>query len=321
MYPPQTGTGTKGKYSYLPLPVPVPVPVPVQCNRYVQYRSTGTGIMLFALSAAAHLPQLVDTGKKAWSGIKSAKNAVEVVRRFKRAPEEMRFTFQLCAALLDALPVAEALATRHLSLRIVGAAVVLARQAAQQCDALQMDTEDVTDSEDGWAEWMRAGSKLEALHRVQSRLALAISSLQLALSAVAASSLGSGHATSSFHYMPAAFAQAHHALQQMEMGRTRSVLLCGGELWQRGPSPISTPSRRAAAASGGAMTKLFACRLRLHRGKRDLARLEEDRLDDWAVLSGGGSHFDDVAAARLRRCVARKSLRATALLSLSRSHG
>ena len=66
--------------------------------------------MLFALSAAAHAPALMDAGKKAWAGYKGAKGAVDAVRKFRRAPEEMRFTFQLCSALLDVLPVAEALA-------------------------------------------------------------------------------------------------------------------------------------------------------------------------------------------------------------------
>ena len=245
--------------------------------------------MLFALSAAAHAPALMDAGKKAWAGYKGAKGAVDAVRKFRRAPEEMRFTFQLCSALLDVLPVAEALATRHMSLRIVGAAVVLARQAVQQCDLLQVDADSVDDTTDGWADWMRAGSKLEAIQRVQTRLSLAMTSLQLALSAVAASSLGPGYASSPFHFLPDAFAQAHKTLQEMEMGRTASVLLCGGELWQRGAPPTQLTSRKAAAGSAGAMTKLFACRLRLHRGQRTASIDDDDDDDDDEDASAAGT--------------------------------
>ena len=220
--------------------------------------------MLFALGAASSATALVETGKKAWLGYKGAKAAVNTVNRFRRAPEEMGFTFELCATLLEALPVAEGLAMRHLSLRIVGAAVLLARQAVQQCDEL-IDAEAVEDTVEGWAEWMRAGRKMEALQRVQSRLALSISSLQLALSAVSASSLAPGYALSPFTYVPDAFEQAHARLQQMEMGRVRSIVLCGGELWQRG-----------AGRSNHAMSKIFRCRLRLHRGTRKLGS-----ADDW----------------------------------------
>ena len=87
---------------------------------------------------------------------------------------------------------------------------------------------------------MEAGRKFEAVQQLQSRLALAISTLQLALSAVTASGLcgvagyGPGYSASPFAYLPDAIDVAYTSLQQMEMGRTRSILLAGGELWQRG---------------------------------------------------------------------------------------
>jgi hypothetical protein len=178
--------------------------------------------------------------------------------------------------------VAEPLATRHHSLRIVGAAVILARQAVQQCHAL-VDEAAVEDSEEGWAEWMAAGRKMEALAQAQHKIALASGALQLALSAVAASGLPAGHAAAPFRYVPAAFEQAHTTLTQMEMGRTRSVLLCGGELWQRG------------AGARGSMRHLFRCRVRLHRGHRkpgaeeDGSSEEEEEEEEEEGEEAGGA--------------------------------
>jgi hypothetical protein len=211
---------------------------------------------------------LVDAGRQAWQGVKAVKATAQVVKRYRRAPGEMEFAFQLCACLLEALPVAEALATRHKTLAIVGAAVMMARQAAQQAALMVDDT--IDDTEEGWAEWMQTGRKLEDIKELQTRLALAISSLQLALAAVQASglSLAGSFATSPFAYVPDAFEVAHSTLQQMEMGRTRSLLLCGGELWQRGLVGRATGGKATGGKAVDAMRLLFASRVRLHRGSR-----------------------------------------------------
>ena len=71
---------------------------------------------------------------------------------------------ETCACVVESLSVAEALAARHMSLRIVGSSVLLARAAVQQCEAL-FDEATVTDTEAGWAEWMRTGQKFEALQQ------------------------------------------------------------------------------------------------------------------------------------------------------------
>ena len=116
------------------------------------------------VSALCAAPGIIDAGKKAWTGYKVAKAAVNVAKKFRHAPDEMGFMLSLCDCLLEAMPVVESLATRHLSLRIVGSSVLLARQAIQQCDALVNST--VDDTEDGWAEWMRTGRKFELLKEV-----------------------------------------------------------------------------------------------------------------------------------------------------------
>ena len=71
---------------------------------------------------------------------------------------------------------------------------------------------------------------------------------ELALSALNASGLPGAYATTPFAYEPSAFEQAHATLQQMEMGRTRSVLL---GLAQSAPSRTdSVPFARAQAMLG-----------------------------------------------------------------------
>lgn len=229
---------------------------------------------------------LVDYGRKAWMGVKAVRQTSNMVNKYRRAPEEMRFTFQLCACLLEALPVAEALATRYRSLAIVGTAVQMARNAVQQATSLFAD-DSVEDTDDGWAEFMKAGRKYESVQQLQSRLALAISSLQLALAAIQASGLNSaiaspvaespssrgvcGFAASPFAYIPEAFDTAQSTFQQMEMGRTRSILLCGGDLWQRGVVGKATGGKsrgKAASTAVDAMRLLFTTRVHLHRGSR-----------------------------------------------------
>jgi hypothetical protein len=254
----------------------------------------------------------VGAGKFAWNGYKGAKAIITTVKKYRHAPSEMDFTFQLCSCLLDALPVGEALAARHLSLRHVGTAVLLARSAIQECRAL-IDSS-VDDTEDGWKEWMRTGQKFEQLKEVQSRLTMAISALQLALSAVTASTLPLRFATSPFAYVPDAIEVAHQSLLQMEMRRTRSIVLSGGELWQRGlPSASARGGGRASAAraaTSDAMKLLFSTRVRLHRGSRkggeEAADDDSDDDDDdddsdeegaAPTAAGGGGKRGSAAAA------------------------
>lgn len=63
--------------------------------------------MLGAVTAVSALPSLVDAGRKAWAGVKAVKSTAQTVQKFRRAPAEMHFTFQLCSCLLEALPIAE----------------------------------------------------------------------------------------------------------------------------------------------------------------------------------------------------------------------
>ena len=57
--------------------------------------------MLGAVTAVSALPSLVDAGRKAWAGVKAVKSTAQTVQKFRRAPAEMHFTFQLCSCLLD----------------------------------------------------------------------------------------------------------------------------------------------------------------------------------------------------------------------------
>ena len=236
-------------------------------------------MMLGAVTAVS----VLDAGRKAWMGVKAVKATAQTVKKYRRAPAEMQFALQLCACLLEALPIAEALATRHRSLALVGSAVQLARTVALEWTTV-VDAS-IDDSEDGWAQFMEAGRKLEVVLQLQSRLALAMNALQLAFATVAASGLprtpsGNSFAASPFVYLPEAVDVAHSSLQGMEMGRTRSILLAGGELWQRGirDQMSGKPKSKAAATSADAMKILFTVRLRLHKGTRK--RGAEDAYDD-----------------------------------------
>ena len=146
-------------------------------ERLLRVRTLFSPVCSKMIAAGITAVGLVDYGRKAWMGVKAVRQTSNMVNKYRRAPEEMRFTFQLCACLLEALPVAEALATRYRSLAIVGTAVQMARNAVQQATSLFAD-DSVEDTDDGWAEFMKAGRKYESVQQLQSRLALAISSLK-----------------------------------------------------------------------------------------------------------------------------------------------
>ena len=96
------------------------------------------------LSAGIALaPSVFKWGSHAWKGI-------EKVKQFQRAPEEIRFTSELCCAILEPVMVAEALATRHLSLRIVGEALLMCQRAISNCVALISEDPSDGDTEEGW---------------------------------------------------------------------------------------------------------------------------------------------------------------------------
>ena len=172
-------------------------------------------------------PVLIEHGKKAWLGYKGAKAVLNTALSFRRAPEEMEFTFQMYACLLEALEIAEPLAVRHASMRLVGSAVILARSAILRCQLL-MESADVDDAQQNWSAWIDTGRKKEELMRVQARLSMATNSLNLALSAVAASPLPRGFAASPFARVPQALDDAHTALNEMlELRRTSALLLWG----------------------------------------------------------------------------------------------
>ena len=111
------------------------------------------------------------------------KAGVDKAAKFRHAPAVMRYTCDLCATLLEPLAVAEALATRQRSLRIVGPALLLCQATVARCNALVTEPDD--DSEAGWKEYLSARtegvSKYDRLKDMQEQLSRATAALQLVL--------------------------------------------------------------------------------------------------------------------------------------------
>mmetsp|Transcript_31335 Transcript_31335/g.81858 ORF Transcript_31335/g.81858 Transcript_31335/m.81858 type:complete len:453 (+) Transcript_31335:67-1425(+) len=260
--------------------------------------------MALSLLAA---PAVISAAKTAWQGIRAGKAAVDNVQRLRRAPGELRFTAQLCASVLEPLAIAETLAIRQVSLNIIGAAVMCARTAIAECKTMLCSVAD-EDTDVGWADWLKTGTKIDELHRVQSRLVMAMNALQLALAAVAAS-LPVGCARSPFRLEPAAFELAHATMQQIELGRTRSVLLAIGDLWQRGIQSSGAGAKSDQLTD--ALRLLCACRVRLHVGspppsarrcQQEASLVEEvddSDTDDDDSGSSGGQSDDDACPTRV----------------------
>ena len=195
-------------------------------------------------------------------GVPAAAKLMDRAKKYKQAPAEMTYTVQLLAALVDPLHVASALASRHESLALVGAALSLADSCVRQCSVLINEPPD-SDSHEAWGDWLNRGvqgvTAFERLRRVQTQITNAISALHLALVSCQCS-LPPKFATSPFCYTPAAFAAAEGALQTFEMRRTHVLDLCGGQLWRRG-------LHAACSGSVDAMTLLVsAASVRLQRG-------------------------------------------------------
>ena len=160
--------------------------------------------MLAAASGLALLAfEAVKWGKRAYTGYKALKAVADKAQTFRRAPAIISETCALCAALLEPMAVAEALATRHVSLRIVGPALTLAQATVAQFNALVVEPED-----DDWHTWLQTGvagvsnqSRLEAL---QGALTRAMTGMHLALISVSVS-LEPRVAVSPFRFLRAAF--------------------------------------------------------------------------------------------------------------------
>ena len=235
--------------------------------------------MLTAASGLAPLAfEAVKWGKRAYTGYKALKAVADKARSFRRAPAIISETCALCAALLEPMAVAEALATRHVSLRIVGPALTLAQATVAQFSALVVEPED-----DDWQTWLQTGvagvSNESRLQALQGALTRAMTAMQLALLSVSVS-LEPRVAVTPFRFLRGAFQNAHDRLVQMEMGRERRLRLCGGELWRRG----------IRLGSGGepidAMQRLFDVRVSLQRGEPTAADDEDD--DDFDDDEDGG---------------------------------
>ena len=104
-------------------------------------------------------------GESAHTGYKALKVVAEKARSFRRAPAIISETCALCAALLEPMVVAEALATRHVSLRIVVPVLTLAQATVAEFSELVVEPED-----DDWQTWLQTGvagvsneSRLQAL--------------------------------------------------------------------------------------------------------------------------------------------------------------
>ncbi len=212
-------------------------------------------------------------GKRAYNGYKVLKAVADKANKFRRAPTLVRQTCGLCSALLEPMAVAEALAVRHASLRIVGPALKLAQATVAQCNALVQEPDD-----DDWQGWLQTGAEgvtNEARIRgLQESLTRAMTALHLALVAVSVSLEPRSH-LAPFCFVRGAFLAAHETFVRMEMGRERRLRLCGGELWRRG----------IRLASGGqrvdAMQQLsISVRVSLQRGELRPDDEDEDEDDD-----------------------------------------
>ena len=234
------------------------------------------------LTAATSLAPLafsaVKWGKRAYTGYKALKAVADKARSFRQAPAIISETCALCAALLEPMAVAEALATRHVSLRIVGPALTLAQATVAQFSELVVEPED-----DDWQTWLQTGvagvSNESRLQALQGALTHAMIAMQLALISVSVS-LEPRVAVTPFRFLRGAFQNAHDRLVQMEMGRERRLRLCGGELWRRG----------IRLGSGGepidAMQRLCDVRVSLQCGEPTAADDEDD--DDLDEDEDGG---------------------------------
>ena len=240
--------------------------------------------MLTVASGLAPLAfEAVKWGKRAYTGYKALKAVADKAQSFRRAPAIISQTCALCAALLEPMAVAEALATRHVSLRIVGPALTLAQVTVAQFNALVVEPED-----DDWQTWLQTGvagvSNESRLQGLQGALTRAMTAMQLALISVSVS-LEPRVAVAPFRFLRGAFQNAHDRLVQMEMGRERRLRLCGGELWRRG----------IRLGSGGepidAMQRLFDVRVSLQRGEPSAADDDDDFDDD--DDGGGGDEKDE----------------------------
>lgn len=210
------------------------------------------------------------------SSYKLAKVGFDKISQFRHAPDVMKQTCDLCATLLEPMMVAEALATRHASLRIVGPALRFAHTTVSQCNQFtselgvgvvmgegdEGDDGEGGESSSGWAAYLisRTGgaTKLEQLGEMLTQLARASTALQLALAAVLAS-LPPRFAYSPFRYVREAVEAARSGYLQLEMGRQRSIRLCAGELWQRGIALSGRGGKRRADV----MARLYDCTVSL----------------------------------------------------------
>jgi len=207
----------------------------------------------------------------------------------------MRYTMHLAEALLGPMQVAEALAARHEASMIVAPAVALCQATLAQCQVLVSEPPD--DSSEAWSEWLASTAegvtKLRQLQEMQEQLCRAMAALQLALTAVNASTLPARFAASPFRYLPEAFDAAQRALLELEMSRAKGVLLCAGELWRRG---VNT-SAKGNARSVDTMKKLWPTEVWLVEGQ-SVAEVEqssksENVEQDGDSVSEGGDDGDD----------------------------
>ena len=215
----------------------------------------------------AALPTAMWAAEKAYQTYRGVNATMTKARQFRRAPEQMRYLAQLCEALLAPLAVAEQLAVRHRALRIVGAAVILADNTIEQYDRLLPTGFD--DSAESWEDWMKTGvegvKREQQILDMQAALHRAMSALQLALAAVAVSTLPEPRfALSPFAYVRDAFEGAQKKFEELaEFRRTRRLLLCGGELWQRGSTTKAVGQSRQIES----MRQLFPVAVHLQRGR------------------------------------------------------
>ncbi|KAL1503817.1 hypothetical protein AB1Y20_016002 [Prymnesium parvum] len=229
---------------------------------------------------------------------------VDKLHRFRDAPQVVRYTCDLCATLLAPLLAAEALATRRRAHLLVSAALRLARATVRECEALLPAAEG--EAEVSWAEWLvcrtEGASKVEKLREMQHKLSSAALALQLALATVSVS-LPHGYAASPFCYVREAFDEAAQRYVEVEMGRERKVLLCGGELWQRGILV-------SGGAHSDAMKKLFECRVSLRSDslpeEEEGEEGEEEEEEEEEEEGGGGE--EEAKGSGLGRAAASEKL-------------
>ena len=184
------------------------------------------------------------------SAVLNVKKGLDECRLLARVPDELRECWLLLDALVGPLEACTRLCARHAAMPCLQGATIFARTVVNECRPLLHDGDDDAE-EDGpgiaeeesasafsWlfrtgADGVSLKSRLPAL---QQRLVRAMTALQLALAAAAATLPAGFSAATPFRFVPAAAEAAAEALNEFYQSRQTQRLLCGAAVHRLGNS-------------------------------------------------------------------------------------